>query len=642
LSVSNAKVIILEDDQALAKAWGQLLEKEGISALITSRPDEARDFLGRHRVSTLFVDCLLPTENGVDFAQSIRQQFPKEILDIVLMSGIFTDQSFVKESLRAAGAIAFLKKPFANEELLGYIRRADTRDEGHHPRKVLYQLFSRQGATTREKRKAIEALEDIHGFDLPFIFHILVEARLSGHLNIVADRGDVSGISFSDGDIVGVDIADKATYLGKLLIESGFLLREDLDEALNVKSTKKLGERLIQGNLVSPHGFDVVLSNQMSIRLSRTIVDQNVKVNFVMTEVEKTSPSISAELFENFLHDWIASKISVEWFRAHFMQWANARVVKTGLFEKRASVLNRPLVANLEGLIAKVTSGQTLTELFDSRIYPEDTLYKSLHFLLTLGLISFEEGKVLSSSERLRLMRKMMQQFANRNRLEIFDLMAKMTSLPDSQSDQVYKEYMGLLGEPPSITEKELYGLYTQLVQIGKGAYDFARSGNRDKMKEELMKGEVEIKLKASTLFDEARNNLQKSQYKEALVMIQKAANLDPKIDKLHLYLAWAKLGTLDPKNKLAALKEVDMDMMQIAPEDKFDSIYNFVVGLYAKAKGDSGAARKSFEKAIAMDNSMIVARRELTVLSSISTTKTDLLNSDLKSLVGSLFKKSR
>lgn len=642
MAVSDSKIIILEDDQALARAWSQLLEREGIQALVTSKPEEARDYLGRHRVSTLFVDCLLPTENGVDFAQAIRQQFPKEILDIVLMSGIFTDQSFVKESLRSTGAIAFLKKPFANEELLRYVKRNETRAEGPHPRKVLYQLFSRQGVSAREKRKAIEALEDIHGFDLPFIYQILVESRLSGHLNIVADKGEVSGISFAEGDIVGVDIADKSTYLGKLLIESGFLLREDLDDALNIKSTKKLGERLIQGNLVSPHGFDIVLSNQMSIRLSRTIVDQNVKVNFVPTDVEKTSPSISRELFENFLHDWVASKITTEWFRAHFMQWANARVVKTASFDQRPDILRRPLIANLDGLITKITNGQTLHELIDCKIFPEHTLYKSLHFLLTLGLISFDEGRVLNSQDRLKLMRKMMQQFTNKNRLEIFDLMSKMTSLPESQSDQVYKEYLTLLGSEPSVTEKELASLYGQLLQIGKGAYDFARSGNRDKMKEELMKGEVEMKLKASTLFDEARNLLQKSQYKEALAMIQKAATLDPKIDKLHLYLAWAKLGTLDTKNRVQGIKEVDMDLMQIAPEDKFDSVYNFVMGLHSKAKGDSAAARKAFEKAIAMDNSMIVARRELTVLSSTNTTKTDLLNSDLKSLVGSLFKKSR
>jgi CheY-like chemotaxis protein len=637
---SDTKVIILEDDKTLTSALEAVLAKEGIESLLTSRPQEVRDYLARHRVTTLFVDCLLPTENGVDFVRSIRGQFPKEILDVVLMSGIFTDPSFVRESMRDADAIGFLKKPFSNEEFLKHIKRTEKVSDKPHPRKVLYRLFAKPEASDREKRKAIEALEDIHGFDLPLIYSLLVDAKLSGHLNIVAENGDVSGISFANGTIVGVDIADKETFLGKLLIESGFILPEDLNEVLEVRSAKKIGERLIQGNLLSPHGFNIVLSNQMSIRLSRTIVDMNVRVNFVPTEVEEMIPHIDSELFQNFLHDWIASKITDEWIKAHFMQWTHARFVKSPVFDQKLSALEMPLVKNLEGVVDTVVSGQTLGELVEQKKYPETTFYKTLHFLLTRGLVTFQEGAAMKTADRLKLMRKMMQQFTNKNRLETFDLMARMTSASDSQPELVYKEYLNLLGAAPSPAETELAGLYQQLMQIGKGAYDFARSGNREKMREEMMKSDVEMKLKASSLFDEGKNCLQRAQYREGLEKIQKAASLDPKIDRLHLYLAWAKLGSLDQsKNKTMALKDIDMDLMQVAPEDKFDSLYNFVMGLYSKAKGDVAAARKSFEKAIAMDNSMIVARRELTVLSSMNTNaKSDIFNSDLKTLVGNLF----
>lgn len=637
------KVIVLEDDKSLAGALAQLLEKEGIGHLVTSKPEEARNYLATHRVAAIFIDCLLPSENGVDFAKSLRAQFPKDTLDIILMSGVFTDPSFVRDSIREAEAIAFLKKPFKNQDLLQHIKRPTAASEAPHPRKVLYQLFNHPDASVREKRKAIEALEEIHGFDLPLIYSLLVDSKLSGHLNIVTRQGEVSGISFSEGLIVGVDIVDRDTYLGKLLIESGFLLADDLNLALNEKNTKKLGERLLQGNMVSPHGFNIVLANQMSIRLSRTIVDQTVRVNFVPTDVEASSPNVDAQLFQNFLHDWIASKITNDWLKAHFTPWGHARFVKAAGFESKSSALNMPLVKNLEGLIDKVTSGSTLTELLDGKVFPEQTLYKSLHFLLTSGLLAFEERALLKESERIKLMRTMLQQFSNKNKFEIFDLMARMTNSSESRPDTVYREFSQLLGDEPPETQKECVTLYRQLAMIGKGAYDFARSSNRDKMKEEMLKGEVEMKLKASSLFDEAKNGLQKSQFRESLALLQKIVTLDPKMDKLHLYLAWAKLGCLDhTKNKLQALKEIDMDLMQVAPEDKFDSLYNFVMGLYSKAKGDTPGARKAFEKAIAMDNSMIVARRELTVLSSQTTQKTDLLNADLKTLVGNIFSRKR
>lgn len=643
MGAHDPKVIILEDDQSLCGALGQLLEKEGVGHLITSKPEEARNFISGNRVSTIFIDCLLPSENGVDFARALRTQFPKGTLDIVLMSGVFTDPSFVRDSMRDAQAVAFLKKPFKNQDFLAHVKRPSAENEAPHPRKVLYQLFNQPNASAREKRKAIEALEEIHGFDLPLIYSLLVDAKLSGHLNIVTRNGEVSGISFAQGLIVGVDIVDRETYLGKLLIESGYLLPDDLNVALSEKNTKKLGERLLQSNLVSPHGFNIVLSNQMSIRLSRTIVDQNVRVNFVPTDVEATTPNIAPDLFQKFLHDWIASKITNDWLKAHFTPWGHARFTKTQKFDEKTSALSMPLVQNMEGLIEKVTSGATLTELLDKKAYPEQTLYKSLHFLLTLGLLAFEERALLSEADRIKLMRTMLQQFSNKNKFEIFDLMVRMTNLSETKPDAVYTEFAQLLGDEPGEEQKECLMLYRQLMMIAKGAYDFARSSNRDKMKEELLKGEVEMKLKASSLFDEAKNGLQKSQFREALVLLQKVLTLDPKMDKIHMYLAWAKLGCLDQtKNKLQALKEIDMDLMQVAPEDKFDSLYNFIMGLYAKGRGDVAGARKSFEKAIAMDNSMIVARRELTVLSSLTTPKTDLLNSDLKTLVGNIFSRKK
>ena len=644
MALNETKVVVLEDDKTLSGALKSLLAREGIEAFVTASPDEARNFLTQHRIATIFIDCLLPTENGVDFARNLRAQFPKEILDVVLMSGIFTEVGFIRDSLRETGAVSFLKKPFANEELLNLVKKSDVVvEEAPHPRKILYRLFSRPDASAREKRKAVEALEDIHGFDLPLIYSVLVDAKLSGHLNIVSASGDVSGIVFSEGVIVGVDIADKETYLGKLLIESGYIRPDDLNEVLNIRNTKKIGEKLIQGNLLSPHGFNIVLSNQMSLRLSRTIVNENVRVNFVPGEVERTEPHIDSELFQVFLHDWIASKLTLEWLKTNFTQWASARFVRSPLYSQRVSALQMPLVSNLEGVIEKLVSGVTLAEVLDSKLYGEETFYKTLHFLLTRGLLACEDHTALKPEERTAVMRKMLQQFAQKNRVEIFDLMARMTSQSAENPEKVYKEYLSLLGAEPLATEKELVVLYQQLLQLSKGAYDFARSGNREKMKEEFLRGEVEMRLKAANFFEEGKNFLQRSQHREALEIIQKAATLDSRIDKLHLYLAWAKLGLIEQsRNRAQTIKEIDMDLMQVSPEDKFDALYSFVMGLSWKVKGDLTAARKAFEKSIALDNTMIVARREMTVLSSMEPAKTDLFNDDLTALVGNFFTRKK
>jgi len=647
LGIPDAKVILFEDDKTLVSALQAVLSKAGIEVFATDKAAEVSNYLSRNRVATLFVDCLLPSENGIDYIKSIRDEYPKRRLDIVLMSGVFKDPGFIRDSLRETGAIAFLRKPFGNEEFISHIKRQTVSPEVQNPRRKLYELFDKTNATAREKRKALESLEDIHGFDLPLIYSLLLDAKLSGHLNIVAQNGEVSGISFAQGLIVGVDIADKETYLGKLMIESGYLLPGDLDEVLSTRSAKKIGERLLQGNLVSPHGFRDALAHQMNIRLSRTILDQHVQINFVATEIELTSPHIDVELFQRFMNDSIASKISTEWIKVHFMKWMHSKFVKTNLFDSKVSALNMPLVASLNGLIPKLESGKSLASIIEEKAFPEDTLYKALYFLLTRGLFAIEGRSSMTAVDRLKFYHSLILEFSSKNSLDIFELMVNMTNLGDSKPEVVLREFVRMLGDEPSESKTEIGKAYGKILDAVQEAVEFQSSGHRDKLKEEQAKMLVENKLKAASLYEDAKNALQRSQYREALSIIISVSKLDPSIERLHIYAAWARLGCLDNgPTRSEGIRAIDMDMMRVAPEDKADALYCFVNGLYLKALGDTNSAKKAFEKALAMDSSMIFVRRELALLgSSIGAAdagKTDLLNADLKTLVGTLFSRKR
>jgi predicted negative regulator of RcsB-dependent stress response len=111
-------------------------------------------------------------------------------------------------------------------------------------------------------------------------------------------------------------------------------------------------------------------------------------------------------------------------------------------------------------------------------------------------------------------------------------------------------------------------------------------------------------------------------------------------LGKLKLYRIWAQLGTGDPQSvRVSALKDLEMEFLQVPPEDRFDALYSFVMGLMNKAKGDSAAAKKAFEKAYNMDNNFIQARREIALLQQ-KTQKKDVMNRDLKDLVAGFFKK--
>jgi CheY-like chemotaxis protein len=645
--MAGSSVLIFEDDVSQAEALKAACTRMNFEAFTAKSADEAKEILKTKNIRHVFVDCLLPGMSGVDFVQSIRGDYPDDRLDVILMSGIFTDAGFVKDSLRATQAVAFLKKPFDILEAMKYVKVEDKGTDSIEilPRRALYSMFSREKVTVREKRKMIESLDEIHGYDLPFIYSLLIEAKMSGHLNIAAETGDVSGISFSQGAIVAVDIADQETFLGKLLIESGFVLPDDLNQVLNIKSSKKMGERLIQANVLSPHAFNIVMSSQMSIRLSRTIINSPVSINFVETDVEFTTPNVDSDSLLKFLHDWIAGKITLDWLKPHYLQWGSQKLELGPLFNESNLALSMPLITTLPDFLPTVTGGQSLNELIDQQKYPEEPFYKAVHFLLTKGLLVLKETKqARDPKDQGKQLKKIWVQFQGKNKLEVFDLMARMTNISESESPKVYPNFMKMIGEGSATEPAEVRACRKQIEQAAKEAHEFFKSGGREKMKEEMAKNQVEMKLKAATQFEEAKNSLQRSQYAVALQLLDSAIAVDPLLDKSKILLAWAKLGLIESGGSKPglSLKDVQMDLMQVSPEDKYDALYSFVTGLYSRAAGDLLAAKKAFEKAVNMDSSMIVARRELTKTVGQSGPKKDMLNRDLKDLVSNFFGKKR
>lgn len=638
----SASVLILEDDSTQGAALQAFFEKAGIKSLLTSNADEARTMLRENRIKLLLVDCLLPGGSGVDFVSSIRSEFPETVLEVVLMSGIFIEPSFIKDSTRSVKATQFLRKPFDIEALAPYRDKYAIQVEKQNPRKLLYQIFGNKGASDRDKRKLLESLEELHGFDLPFIYRFLIHSGISGNLNIVDTKGQVFGVTFAKGTIVGVDLADSQTFIGKLLIESGYILPEDLEIALNLKSNKKVGERLIHGQFLSPHGFEIVLANQMSLRLSRTIVDESVRVNFVASDIETQNPHIDEDMLNKFMHDWIASKIEPEWLKAHFTPWGNSILVPSPEFRQDHPALRAPLVANLDKLIVKMTAGQSLNEILESKTFPEQVLLRALHFLFCSGLLIFQNRAIVrSADDQMKHLRNVNQQFQNKNPLEIYELMVRMTTASEQDAMQVYNEFVVLMGTAP--TDPKIAVIYQQVKAAADRSFEVVKSGNHLKLKDELAKQEIEKKLKAGSVFDQGRQLLEKNQYSQALQFLERAEKLDSKFDKIKLYLIWCRLGMIESHpNKQMAFKAIDSELMQVTPEDKFDALFSFVMGLYQKAKGDFLSAKKNFEKAMAMDTNLIVARRELALIANANKGQKDVFNQDLKTLVGSLFSRKK
>ncbi|MBO9665629.1 MAG: response regulator [Bdellovibrio sp.] len=644
MSEAKSKILILEDDESVGLALKEILSRAGHSVHLATRPDDASAHLLSNNIEFIFCDCLLPQMTGLDFIERTRQNNPNMRFKVILMSGVYTDKSFIQEATQKAQALAFLRKPFEMDQVLKLVKKEDTsKREESNARKLLYQMFQNPKVTNRQKRKVIESIEEVSGFDLPFLYSLLVETKSSGYLNIYNSDGSVSGISFCNGNIVGVDVDDKTTFLGEMLIQSGYATPADVQHALRDKNNRRIGNYLIQNNQLSPHAFDVILMEQMNIRLVRTIVDEKIRVNFASAEVEMTNPSIDADALSAYLHDWIASKLSLTWLKSLYRMWTGDVIAKSPTFTDDHPALNMSMIRSLDGLLSKIDGDMTIMRLLDIKGYSETAVYKAIHFLLTKGLIVFAQKAAFESPEvQLKALKKIWADLEGKNGFEIVSYM-ESGSMSSGSLESVLEEFLTLLGPEPEDGKSEVATLWTRIKKDAEDAILIAQDSNKaSQFRQEAQRSEAENKLKAASMMEDAKKALQYMQYPKAITMVGEIAKLNSTQAQLYLYSSWAKLGvagTADATRRIALIKEVELEVMQVPPDERYDALYPFVMGLLQKNRGDMVGARKQIEKAVAMDPSFMPARRELSTLSAANK-KQDVFNMDLKEVIGGFFKK--
>lgn len=639
MSDNKSKILILEDDESLGTALKEVLSRAGHYTYIAARPDEALSMVGAHNVDFIFCDCLLPQMTGLDFVEKARQTYPTAKFKVILMSGIYSDKQFIQEALQKTQALSFLKKPFDMDQVLKLVKKDEVpRKEESSARKLLYQMFANPTVTNRQKRKVIESIEEVSGFDLPFLYSLLAETKSSGYLNIYNADGTVSGISFCNGNIVGVDVDDRTTFLGEMLIQSGYATPIDVQTALRDKNTRRIGNFLIQNNQLSPHAFDIILMEQMNIRLVRTIVDHKIRVNFAATEVDMSNPSIDADTLSYYLHDWIASKISVSWLKSLYIMWQGNLIHKSPSFREDHPALNMSLIKALDGFTDKLGQDVTLNQLLEEKGYSEVAVYKALHFLLTKGLIVFaQKTSFANPKEQQKALKKMWSNFDGKNPYELAAYLESVV-MASGGEEAMLSEFMSLIGEQPQ--DQESFDLWTKLKNSAEEALRMAKDSNKlEQVRQENQRTEAEAKLKANSLMEEAKKALHLNQYSRAQTLLADVAKLNPQNQHLHICNSWAKMGAMDPAKKQFYMKDIELEIMQVPPDERYEAIFLFVIGLFNKLKGDIPAAKKSFEKCMAMDSGFIPARREMSMLS-VQNKKQDVFNMDLKQVVSGFFKR--
>ena len=115
----RGKILIVDDEENHRKTLGIGLRLEGYDVVEADDGEMALEKLEHEAIDLAIVDLMMPGMNGLEFARRARFRYPR--MRVVLTSAYHLTERQVERA--AAGVIGFVAKPYALDELIGFLSR---------------------------------------------------------------------------------------------------------------------------------------------------------------------------------------------------------------------------------------------------------------------------------------------------------------------------------------------------------------------------------------------------------------------------------------------------------------------------------------------------------------------------------------
>jgi CheY-like chemotaxis protein len=115
-------ILIADDEPSIRETAGYILESEGYTVLLAANGEEALSLIRSRRPAAVLLDIEMPRKDGLQVCREVKADPALRSTHIILL----TARGQKKDELEglAAGADAYLTKPFDDEEILRRLAEA--------------------------------------------------------------------------------------------------------------------------------------------------------------------------------------------------------------------------------------------------------------------------------------------------------------------------------------------------------------------------------------------------------------------------------------------------------------------------------------------------------------------------------------
>jgi DNA-binding response OmpR family regulator len=122
MSERKTKIMIIEDDEFLVKAYRLKFNRLGFQVVIASNGVEGLEIVSRESPSLIILDLMLPKMDGFEFLKRIKSDRKSKSIPVVALSnlGQKTDQ---EKALALGAAEYFIKTEYTLDDIVKKIKK---------------------------------------------------------------------------------------------------------------------------------------------------------------------------------------------------------------------------------------------------------------------------------------------------------------------------------------------------------------------------------------------------------------------------------------------------------------------------------------------------------------------------------------
>ena len=117
-----ARILIVDDDQAVRKVIARMLAQAGHDAVALSNGASALRAYREHRADLVISDMFMPETDGIEMTMCLRREFPDAKVLAMSGGGGRFDKNMMLEAASVLGAARILAKPFEQSDLLNLVQ----------------------------------------------------------------------------------------------------------------------------------------------------------------------------------------------------------------------------------------------------------------------------------------------------------------------------------------------------------------------------------------------------------------------------------------------------------------------------------------------------------------------------------------